>query len=760
MGPKDIATKEDPDSDLAEILNYLHRSGPDTQRLMEELTLYRIFHPASFAAVEDKVLAAMGLFYKIQEPQSLYSFLIRQMGEAHRLESGVVLTPVQASVRRALEDNQFVSISAPTSAGKSYSIRDFIANGTGDAVVVVPSRALIAEYLAVMRRIFAEDKSVMVMPFVDRVFTERQLRRIFVLTPERARDLFDMRSELAVSTFFFDEAQISEEAQRGVVFDVLVRRIGRAFPNAKLVFAHPFVDNPEAQISKHDLSAEKSFSRSYPFAAVGKAFVFGHGNGSDYYFSPYEEGGHLLKNCQAFGSSFAEFAFGQGHSVLVYVTKNSIYNESFLDDFRDLINAFEEIVDEQALEIISAIERLLGANQSSHRSKMVALLRRGVVIHHGSVPLEVRFLVEEYVRQGHARICFATSTLVQGVNMPFDVVWLDTSRIQGENEGAKALAFKNLIGRAGRLTNQPRFDFGYVYTRSPQVVAERLDHRFVLSPTSVIDEQDLPDDPDVAEILDSLRSDTFDEQLHLPRSKADRLAQDHVRKAAARILDLIYAQGERLSQTLRGTANRRTRVQLEESFRAIFEASIDRQLKPGEEAVFRTAISLLLRTFQGRPFSEIVGQRFNWIGRRDRKRIGNAEFAQRANKLPDASLERPFPLFPLGTLARDISYDTVVFDTYDYLDQVISFGLNDVFMAAFKIFYAHTSDVRALKMIELLRFGTNDDVQVLLMRYGFLPEDIPEIIPYLSSISERRIVFKSTVETASARLRELTAWYL
>lgn len=759
MNPKQIANHESPNVALAEILAHLHRSGPDTQRLMEELTLYRIFHPDSFEAVEEKVLAAMGLFYKLQKPQSLYSLLIQQMGEAHRLESGVVLTPVQASVRRALDENQFVSISAPTSAGKSYSVRDFIANGTGDAVVVVPSRALIAEYLAVMRRTFAQDKDVMIMPFVDRVFTERNLRRIFVLTPERARDLFEMRDELAVDTFFFDEAQISEEAQRGVVFDVLVRRIGRAFPGAKLVFAHPFVDNPEAQISKHDLASDKAFARSYPFGAVGKAFVFGHANGRDYYFSPYEEEGHLLKRCEEFGAGFAEFAFGKGHSVLVYVTKNSIYNDSFLDGFREFIDEFEEIVDEQALEIISSIESLLGANQSGHQSKMVALLRRGVVIHHGSVPLEVRFLVEEYVRQGHARICFATSTLVQGVNMPFDVVWLDTSRIQGETGGAKSLAFKNLIGRAGRLTNQPRFDFGYVYAKNPQVVAERLAHRFVLSPTSLVDGQDLPDDPEVAELLDSLRSDTFDEQLNLPKSKAERLAQERVRHAAASILDLVYSQGERLSDALRGTSNRRARMRLEDDFRVIFEASIDRKLKAGEEAVFRTAIRLLLRTFQGRPFSEIVGQRFNMIGRRDQRRSGEAQFSQRANKLPDASLERPFSLFPNGMQARDISYDAVVFDTYDYLDQVISFSLNDAFIAAFKIYHSHTNDIRALKLIELLRFGTNDDVQVLLMRYGFLPEDIPEVIPYLASISEHQIVFKPSIEDASPRLRELTAWY-
>ena len=113
-------------------------------------------------------------------------------GERHKSDYGSYLTPVQASIRRAVDDSQFVSISAPTSAGKSYSIRDFIADQEGDAVVVVPSRALIAEYVNSMRRKFEGDKNVMISPFVDRVFTSRHLRRIFILTPERSRDLYSI----------------------------------------------------------------------------------------------------------------------------------------------------------------------------------------------------------------------------------------------------------------------------------------------------------------------------------------------------------------------------------------------------------------------------------------------------------------------------------------------------------------------------------------------------------------------------------------
>ncbi|WP_456968984.1 DEAD/DEAH box helicase [Luteibacter sp. HA06] len=364
--------------------------------------------------IEERVLASMGLFYKLQEPTSLYSFLMARMGQANKTADGAVLTPVQASVRQAIDDNQFVSISAPTSAGKSYSIRDFIATDTGDAVIVVPSRALIAEFIATLRSHFAGSKGVMVMPFVDRIFKNRDLRRIFVLTPERAREIFDKHSELNVRVFFFDEAQVSEEAGRGVVFDVLVRRVKTHFPNAKLIFAHPFVENPEAQFAKHGLYGEASFSKSYSQGTVGKVFVFRHSNESDYYFSPFEQGGSRLVNCAEFRGGFAKFALDGEKSILSYVSKASIYSGKFTEELDGYIRNLPHVDAPEALGIIERIKEMLGADDAGHRSRLISLMQQGVVIHHGSVPLEVRFLIEDFIRGGYARLCFATSTLAQG----------------------------------------------------------------------------------------------------------------------------------------------------------------------------------------------------------------------------------------------------------------------------------------------------------------------------------------------------------
>lgn len=758
MSIKDIIENNEPFHGLSEVLDLLHKEGPLQSKILETISYYKKFHADVFAEFEEKILSALGLFYKIKEPKDVYSFLLSGIGEQHKQDYGAYLTPVQASIRRAIDTHQVVSISAPTSAGKSYSIRDFIAEQDGDAVVVVPSRALIAEYVNTMKRKFKGDKKVMISSFADSVFTSRSLRRIFILTPERARDIFSSNLKLNIQVFFFDEAQVSEEKERGVIFDVLVRRIKKHFPDAKLIFAHPFVKNPEAQISKHNFPEESGYANSYPYGSVGKLCIFQDKNGKDYFFSPFNEKGHWQKNCIEFKGKFEDFAFNGEHTVLIYVSKASINNGKFLDDFKEYVDKFSEIENESGRKIIDTITHLLGANENGHNSKLVSLLKKGVVIHHGSVPLEVRFLVEDFIRDGYAKICFATSTLAQGVNMPFDIVWLESNRIQGENKQDRSLAFKNLIGRAGRSSAENKFDYGYVFTTKPKLLIERINDDFILDEKSIIEIPIDDSNVDSKELIESIISETFDEDKHIPRTTVDRLSHPDIQKATKGILDILYREERSIKENISGVSNEENRKYIYQALQQIFETSINRYLYTGEVAVFNTAIGIFLQVIQGRSFREIVGMRYSYISKRSQKQRGMAEFSQEAEVLPKSTLKNAYPLFK-NTLAKNVSYDTVVFDTYDYLDKVISFSLSDVFIATFKIYQEQTYDERAKKMIELLQFGTNNTEHMFLIRYGFPPENVIELSPYVQSINEENIIFKNEIEDAPAHIRYLVDWY-
>jgi replicative superfamily II helicase len=284
-------------------------------------------------------------------------------------------------------------------------------------------------------------------------------------------------------------------------------------------------------------------------------------------FSPYMDKGHHLKNCVRFSGSFEQFAFDGKKSILIFVSKASLYDGRFKTDFEKYINKFNEINDRRALEIIERVEELLGANSKDHQSTLVNLLKIGIVIHHGSVPLDVRFLIEDFIREGFAKICFATSTLAQGINMPFDIVWLENMKMQAENDEARALAFKNLIGRSGRLTNQNIFDFGYVYTKSASLLSERVRLPYEMSELSILEEVANDTENDMHEFVTSILGGSFDEKYNMPQSRIERFSSEDITYCIRVALKIIFESDG--GKSLGGAENQENRLLVRQSLKKI-----------------------------------------------------------------------------------------------------------------------------------------------------------------------------------------------
>ena len=186
---------------------------------------------------------------------------------------GHYYTPVQASIINGINENQCFSFSAPTSTGKSYVFTKLIIESSKDVVIVVPSRALINEYYIRINEAIP-DKRVNILTFIDCINTAYATRNVFIVTPERCAELFKKKDRFDVEYFLFDEAQLSDDgSKRGLYFDSIVRRSQKAFPNAKYVFAHPFVKNPEAQIKKNRFDEHHSLALQYVQKSVGQMFI-------------------------------------------------------------------------------------------------------------------------------------------------------------------------------------------------------------------------------------------------------------------------------------------------------------------------------------------------------------------------------------------------------------------------------------------------------------------------------------------------------
>lgn len=789
-----IFNGENIEEQLVSILNDIHKYGPINPCHFESLALIKKHYPNIFSQYEKKLIYVLGLFYKITEPQSLTEVLYKTYADLIKDKYGENFTPIQASAYNQIYTNRIFSFSAPTSIGKSYLFRHLIKNYDQDIAIIVPSRALISEYIfEILNNV---DNSVLVLQFVENINKSHIRRRIFVLTPERAGELFRYKNNFNIGLFLFDEAQISEENIRGMRFDALVNRIDKNFPAAKKVFAHPFISNPDAQLTKHKF-IQNSASQKYAQQSVGKIYL-SFNNNKFSYFSPYNEG--KTKRFPISTDPIEELLLNNG-TLLVYTSKTNIYTGKYLSTFSNYINLCKPINNPEALKIIKELEDFIGGS-SEKNSLMIDMMKKGIVVHHGSIPLHGRLLIERFVNNKFAKICFSTSTLTQGVNMPFDVVWLDNFTFQG-NKDIQILSLKNLIGRAGRSSlKKDYFDYGYVVVKNSNVktFCNRVKSNASLKNTSQLSKplSDIPED--LQDLAEAIVNDTFDGENQLPLSQIERINHAGIQNDMKFILENIFDDNILLTGNKYYKLEKRIRDQIKQCFINIYTSHLRRaEISPAEKSVLSTSIPILLWRVQGRSFSSIVASRYAYITRADDRRrilsildetplsdnnknfilslaqkqenknqlqkllehnllssedkkeiisLTELRFSQEAFPIPNKTI-RKVSLFKNFPTYKDFKYDILVFDTYDYLDKIISFSIVSPICAAFQKYYEETLDDRALMMKNYIKYGTNDEKEIWLQKYGFGFEEIEWLYQHIKTINENEIVFNNSIKNLS-----------
>lgn len=760
----DLIKKIKNGDDISKIIQYvihdIYENGPIDGTSMEILCYLSIYQPQEFEKWKNRILKYMGVYYKKIKTE-FFPEIVFGMYEKHIEETfNNSYTPVQANMVSEIEENKCFSFSAPTSTGKSYVFRHLIRNSKNDIVVVVPSRALINEYFNTLCDAIT-DKSVNILTFIDKINIKRAKRNIFIVTPERCKELFKQKEEFNIDIFLFDEAQLSnEESSRGIFFDSIVRRAQKAFPNAKFVFAHPFVENPEAQIDKNHFDISDSVAKCYKYRNVGQIFYAVDGN-KYYHFGIDKEimGRHKLI-CEF---DPVETAINDGGSVLVYTTKTSIYNKKVFSKFEKYINLCPEIDDEDAKKYIKQIKKYIGANDKvggERYSQMVDLMKHGIVIHHGSLPLQARLILEKFTNAGYCKICFATSTLEQGINMPFDVVYLNTF------EASKPLSLKNLIGRAGRSTLKQKFDFGSIVVKKSNMSELRkiINSPDMLENVSMLDSEV---EDDLKEFKDAIINGTISDEYNISEKQLNKLRDENSENIIKNILDTMFKHDDFISLNSINE-DQECKLSLYEYFEQLYEYYLGRILNNGEKNVFNTAIKILLWQIHCKSFKDICFYRYSYASKKQEReqlqkeiKFGNefesyianlklqhlqAQFVAGYAEIPNKNLQ-VFSMFGNNeTKAIDVDYDRIVFDTYDYLDKIIGFKLSDIFYAAFNEYFEKTDDLRAKRMAQLVKYGTEDEKEIMMLRYGFSFDDIEWLEPYIKTINQEEIIFSRKIE--------------
>ncbi|CAE6753026.1 DEAD/DEAH box helicase [Paraburkholderia aspalathi] len=372
-----------------------------------------------------------------------------------------LLTDFQFEVWQELRLRQHVSVSAPTSAGKSFIIQAFLkellqaSDSVLDIVYVVPSRSLIHEVHGKLATELEKLDNPPVVSSVPRARPElaSNQSRIFVFTQERLRTALD-QADLTLDVLIVDEAQQIADGARGMLLQNCLEEVAAKMPLSKLLLITPGAQSAApigTLLGIGDMVEVRTKLRPVRQNLIYVNFEEAKKDEHMVLTLQKPEGGRLhigrllAGNCTSDIERFIDsiLQLGAGGQSLVYASSKHPA-ESIANALADARPASEER-DPRLLELASFIRRHVHPEFA-----LADCVERGVGFHYGNMPTNITKAIEEYFSDGLLHTLVCTSTLLQGVNLPARNIFLYKPE-KGAHTPMNPDDFWNLAGRAGRL---------------------------------------------------------------------------------------------------------------------------------------------------------------------------------------------------------------------------------------------------------------------------------------------------------------------
>lgn len=360
------------------------------------------------------------------------------------------LTDYQRLLWRNLTAKDDVVTIAPTSAGKThiilnYLVQKIIESKGAFAIIVVPTRALIAEVANKLYQIAQKydgenDIEICTIPR-DKDFNKKTM---FVMTQERLYELLQA-GDLSFNYLFIDEAHNISDKSRGVLLHLTLEKLFEdSYPQTIISMPSEEYQNAFSSIFK-GMEFRKEITRHSPVAKiilnvklVSKNIEIAR-HDTDYKVKiPKKFTGRKLSDIV--------LRLGKGESNIIYRSKTN-YCEDVAHDIASSIFDFETT---PALEeAADYIEKFVHQDFT-----LASNLRKGVAFHYGPLPSSVRVMIETLVKDGDVKYIACTSTLAEGVNLPAKNLFLQNpiQPITGlPSERIEDVKISNITGRAGRM---------------------------------------------------------------------------------------------------------------------------------------------------------------------------------------------------------------------------------------------------------------------------------------------------------------------
>jgi len=367
-------------------------------------------------------------------------------------------TDSQYELFSRLSNSTEFSFSGPTSMGKSFLIKSFIKKVVKNSppeniCIVVPTRALINQFSIDLKKELSDllenyKYKVFTNSNVSELITEEVFNYIFVLTPERLISYISQDTNPKIGFLFIDEAHklASNSDSRSITTYTAIEKVQKKYGNIKLYFSSPNVSNPEIFLNLFDRTSKNNFY-STDESPVTQNLYFVDLINKNFELHSKERVINLNEN-----NSFEKFdneidfisTVGLNKNNLVYCNSKRKTIEKAIQFSTNVKNSNESQL------VLKAIQNI--QNYIHPDYYLAEVLKKGVAFHYGKLPQLIRNLVEDLYKKEEIQNVFCTSTLLEGVNMPTQNIFI----LDNKNGTRKLdpIDFWNLSGRAGRLAQE------------------------------------------------------------------------------------------------------------------------------------------------------------------------------------------------------------------------------------------------------------------------------------------------------------------
>lgn len=370
----------------------------------------------------------------------------------------LVFTDTQFELYKQLSNTIEFSFSGPTSMGKSFIIKAFIKKVMKNSppenlVIIVPTRALINQFTIDLKEEIREISEkykyrILTNSNVNDFIGDEPHNYILVLTPERFISYLTQDSNPPIGFVFVDEAHklANEKDSRSVTTYTAIEKAIKKYGNIKLYFSSPNISNPEIFLELFDRKKENTTYKTDDSPVSQNIFFIDLVNKN---VELIQKNNNIqIENSKLFSNvnSITEIIHFLGRDK-----NNLIYCNSKTKTISEANSFSSSIPDIELSETLKKSIRQI-KNYIHPDYYLAELLKNKVAFHYGKLPQLIRNLVEDLYKSEEIQNVFCTSTLLEGVNMPTQNIFI----IDNRNGRKKLLPidFWNLAGRAGRLSKE------------------------------------------------------------------------------------------------------------------------------------------------------------------------------------------------------------------------------------------------------------------------------------------------------------------